>query len=120
ASHARKPVYRQALEAYRLLQGVESGKRNSIRDVISGTIIGPMEPWRRFELAVGLAAADAVSHVLGQPVTLRAITGTSSQPFASVGRIDIYWQTQTALFRHALLAKWEELAERALLCYGLA
>jgi hypothetical protein len=56
AARARQPIYRLAVEAYLLLQGLERGDPEAMNIIARTALIAPLEEWRRFELAVGLAA----------------------------------------------------------------
>jgi len=119
SARARRPVYRLAVEAYRVLQGLERGEREAMERVARSALIGPLEDWRRFELAVGLSVGEALGRAIGAPLNLHLLGSNSSGPIVTAGRFAVYWQQITPYHRPSELEP-SELATRAVLKdYGI-
>ena len=73
AARSRRPLYRLAVDAYRLLQGIERGDEAAIERVARTALIAPLEDWRRFELAVSLAVGEALASVSGETLNLHLL-----------------------------------------------
>lgn len=119
AQRARKRIYREAAAAYVSLRCIEAGMQDCLLQLIRESLVAPMEVWRRYELAVGLAACEAIALVVGRPLALKTIGTPSGQPLGVVGSLEIYWQSQTAFYNRAPLDPWEALAEEGLKTFGL-
>ncbi len=119
ASRSRRHVYRLAVEAYQVLQGLERGERAAMDRVARSAIIGPLEDWRRFELAVGLAVGEALGRAVDAPARLQILAGDSARPIVTVGKYDIYWQQITEYHSPATLEPSEVAARAALSDYGI-
>ncbi|MBL0769570.1 hypothetical protein JI743_12205 [Sphingopyxis sp. DHUNG17] len=120
SSRARRPLYRKAAEAYRLLQGLEHGNADAIERVARSALIAPLEDWRRFELAVGLGVGEALSRVDGGPLQLHLLGSDSSGPMLTAGRFAVYWQQITKYHTPAPLEPSEIAIRDALADYGIA
>lgn len=120
AARARPRIYRLAVEAYGLLQGLERGEAEAIKTVARSALIAPLEDWRRFELAVGLAVGEAVARVAGAPLRLHLLAGDSAAPIVTAGRFAIYWQQRTSFYSAPPLEKSEQKARDILAAFGLS
>jgi hypothetical protein len=119
AARSRRNVYRLAVEAYQLLQGVERGDHEAMDRVARSALIGPLEDWRRFELAVGLAVGEALGRASGAAVELHLLGSNSAGPIVSAGRYDVYWQQVTRYHSPAALEPSELATQAALRDYGI-
>lgn len=120
SARSRRPVYRLAVQAYRVLQGLERGDRNAMEAVARSALIGPLEDWRRFELAVGLAVGEALGRSIDAPLQLHLLGSDSSGPIVTAGRFAIYWQQVTPYHAPAPLEPSEVAARAALGDFGIA
>lgn len=117
ASRSRLPLYVAAAEAYRVLFKAEAGDPEALRAVLTDTLVGPTEAWRRFELAVALAAAEALGGALGARPALGLLAG-GDRLVARVGRLSVHWQSLTKAYQ-APLPEPSEVAVAAILnTYG--
>lgn len=114
SARSRRPVYRLAVEAYRLLQSLERGDHDAMQLVARSALIGPLEDWRRFELAVALAVGEALGRVTSGPLQIHLLGSPSSEPIVTAGRFAIYWQQITPYHTPPTLEP-SELAARAAL-----
>lgn len=92
AARSRRMIYRLAVAAYDLLARIESGDDEALAHILHGTLIGPLEPWRRFELAVALAIGEALASETGEETSLALMDKSTEKPIISCGRYDIFWQ----------------------------
>ncbi|MQX37617.1 hypothetical protein [Roseospira navarrensis] len=118
ASRSRRPIYTLACNAYRALQAIEAADEAAILDLLNDTLLGPLNLWQRFELAVGLGLARALSATLSTPVTL-GFLGGGREPIARVGAHEIHWQSRTDLWRAPPREYSEAIVARLLKLYGL-
>jgi hypothetical protein len=116
---SRRQLYRLAVDAYRLLQGLERGEPAAVDRVARSALIAPLEDWRRFELAVGLAVGEALARVTGGPLRLHLLGADSSGPIVTAGRFAIYWQQITRYHAPAPLEPSELAAREVLKAYGI-
>lgn len=116
---SRRKLYRLAVDAYRLLQGLERGERDAMDRVARSALIGPLEDWRRFELAVGLAVGEALARVTGGPLRLHLLASDSSGPIVTAGRFAVYWQQITRYHTPAPLEPSEVATREILKAYGI-
>jgi hypothetical protein len=91
-----------------------------LRCVLRSTLIGPLEQWRCFELAVGLGIGEALAAEMGEPMSLALIGTQAGAPVISCGRYDIFWQGSGGLFAPPVLEPSEERLEMVLSAYGMA
>ena len=94
ASRSRHSIYVLASQAYRRLQQIEGRDDAALVDLLNDSLLGPLHAWQRFELAVGLGIARALSIAQGQEIGLGFFAG-GGEPIATVGRYGIYWQART-------------------------
>lgn len=119
SSRARRPLYHKAVDAYRLLQGLERGEKDALDAVARSALIAPLEDWRRFELAVGLGIGEALARVSGGPLHLHLLGADSSGPIVTAGRFAVYWQQVTKYYTPAPLEPSELAARCALQDYEI-
>ena len=120
SARSRRPVYRLAVEAYRLLQGLERGDLTAMESVARSALIAPLEDWRRFELAVGLAVGEALGRAADAPLQLHLLGSDSAGPIVTAGRFAVYWQQITPYHAPAPLEPSEVATRAALADYGIA
>ena len=116
---SRRKLYRLAVDAYRLLQGLERGEPDALSRVARSALIAPLEDWRRFELAVGLAVGEALARVTGGALRLHLLGSDSAGPIVTAGRFAVYWQQITAHHQPAPLEPSEAKAREVLKAYGI-
>lgn len=119
AARSRRRIYRLAIAAYDILGKVEAGDEDALLCVLRSTLIGPLEQWRRFELAVGLGIGEALAEETGEPMHLALLGRTSGDPIISCGRYDIYWQGGGGLFTPPALEPSEERLQGLLAAYDM-
>lgn len=120
ASRARRGLYRKAADAYRSLLLLEAGDEVTVTALLRSTLLGPLESWRRFELAAGLAAADALAQASHAPLRLNLLVGDTRRPLAEVGRFAIFWQWQTSHYQAPPPEPSEAVTRDILDAYGLS
>ena len=118
AARSRRPVYRLAVDAYNTLKGVEEGRDEAIRAVIGSTLIGPLEVWRRLELAAAAAIGEALEAETGAPLRLNPVAGDTG-PVAECGRYAVFWQHLTKLYTPPPLEPSEARTRAILGAYGI-
>jgi hypothetical protein len=119
AARSRRLLYRQAVSAYELLHGIESGNAAAIEMVIRTTLVGPLEIWRRFELAVAMAIGEAMQEELRSSFTLSVLSDVPSRPMLSCGPFDLYWQQATAFYKKPPPEPSEARTQKILAAYGM-
>jgi hypothetical protein len=120
ASRSRRMLYHIATEAYRHLLRIESGDPESITAMLRETLLGPLEPWRRFELAVGLSAGEALAAAQGTNISLNLLIGDAKRSLVRAGDLSIFWQSRTDFYK-APEPEPSEIKERHILdAYGMS
>lgn len=119
SARSRRPLYRKAVEAYRLLQGLERGDMQAMDRVARSALIAPLEDWRRFELVVGLGVGEALARADGGPLHLHLLGSDSSGPIVTAGRFAVYWQQITKYHSPPPLEPSELATREALHDYGI-
>lgn len=119
SARSRRQVYRLAVDAYLTMQGLERGEEAAILRVAKTALLGPLEDWRRFELAVGLSVGEALARISGEPVHIRLLGSDSASPIVTTGRFAIYWQQITTHHNPAPLEPSELATRAALGDYGM-
>ncbi len=117
AARSRLPLYVAAAKAYTSLRRAEEGDADALREVIQDTLLGPTEAWRRFELAVALAASDALGKALGVVPSLGLLAG-GDRVVARIGRFAVHWQSLTSAHARPNLEVSEAATQRVLAAYG--
>jgi hypothetical protein len=120
AARARQPIYRYAVEAYLLLQGLERGDPDAMNAVARSALIAPLEEWRRFELAVGLAVGEALATACHTSLQLQLLGGDSSDPILTTGRFALYWQHRTPYYTEPEKEPSELFTHNILKAYGMS
>jgi len=120
AARSRQVIYRQAIAAYTTLTGIEAGDEAALSRVLRSTLIGPLEEWRRFELAVAAGLGEALSAELGKPLRLSILDARPGQPVLRCGRYSVFWQSGGGLYVQPALEPSELHLEVALAAYGMA
>jgi hypothetical protein len=113
-------VGRVATEAYRQLLAIESGDLSAIISMLRATLLGPLEPWRRFELAVGLALSEALATAQSKPLTLNLLIGDNRRSLARCGKFAVYWQWRTDYYDPPEPEPSEVVERRILDVYGIS
>ena len=115
---SRSRFYKLAADAYLFLIAIESGDEEKIKLILEEGLLGPADIWMRYELYVGLSAANALSSVLMQSVNLTYSFGDDGL-LATVGKYKIYWQSRTKLFVEPTFEPSELKVKRILNSLGM-
>lgn len=99
AERSRRRLYHKAADAYRALLKIEAGDPDAIVTMLKTTLLAPLEPWRRYELAVGYSLADSLARELDEETRLHFVVGDIRRPIAQAGRFNVYWQWRTDKYR---------------------
>ena len=118
ASRSRRQIYVLACHAYRALQSIEAGDADALVKLLNDTLLGPLQIWERYELAVGLAVAGALSDALSRPVAL-GFFGGGGEPISRVGGYEIHWQSRTQAYEQPLAEPSEAMTAKLFEQYGL-
>ena len=119
AARSRRTLYRLAVDAYNAFIGIEEGDDQAIRLIVNSTLVGPIESWRRFEIAVALAFGEVLEEHLQERLVLGLLAGDPSQPVLRCGPYALYWQQTTDLYHAALLEPSEASVRDILSTYGI-
>ncbi|MDE0106100.1 MAG: hypothetical protein OXN89_27285 [Bryobacterales bacterium] len=119
ASRTRRAVYGKAVSAYLTLSGVESGNKEVLRSVLARTLCGPLEMWRRLELAVALGIGTALEHQTGSEMHLSVLGNRTDAPILVCGEYELFWQGGGGLFMPSALEPSEQRVKTALAAYGM-
>lgn len=119
AARSRRMIYRLAIAAYNTLSAIEAGREDVLCEVLHSTLMGPLEPWRRFELAVGLGIGEALAAETGEKMTLAVLGKTAGAPIITCGRFAIFWQGGGGVFTAPPPEPSEKRLERLLTAYGM-
>lgn len=120
AARSRRTLYQKAAKAYEALLAVEAGNRDTITAILQRTLLAPLEPWRRFELAVALCAAEDLALAEKEKLSLNLLVGDVRKPLAQAGRFAIFWQWRTDYYSAPDAEPSEKLARTILHTYGLS
>ena len=119
AAASRKALYQLAYTAYAQLVQIERGNEAAIGNLLRRTVVSPLETWRAFEFAFGLAIGEALAERLGATLEVRGVGPSSAEPILTVGRFAIYWQSKTSHYEEPVLEPSEIISRRILAGYGL-
>ena len=119
AARSRRMIYRLAVAAYDLFARIESGDEDALANILHGTLMGPLEPWRRFEMAVALAIGEALATETGEETSLALIGKSTGTPIITCGRYDIFWQSGGGHFTQPPPEPSETRLMKMLKAYGL-
>ncbi|MGB3539117.1 MAG: hypothetical protein WBA42_13230 [Mesorhizobium sp.] len=120
AERSRRKVYHKAAKAFRALLLVEAGDPDAVTSMLKETLLAPLEPWRRYELAVAYSVAEALANVQDEQVRLGFIVGDVRIAIAQAGQFNIYWQWRTERYKAPVQEPSEEMAEAIWAAYGLS
>jgi len=120
ASRSRRQIYLHAYRAYRALEDIEAGNQDALSRLLNDTLFGPIPVWQRFELAVGLGVAQAISEALGSPIKLGFLCASNCAPMARVSSYAVYWQSRTDAYAPPVPEPSEAIAQAILTQYTLA
>ena len=119
STRSRRQIYVFAADAYKKLQLLESGDSDAIYDIMNNTVLGPLQPWQRFELAVGFGISQALAKETKKEISLAFLSGGNKEPIATVGRLSVFWQNQTGAYEKPEAEPSEALVEKIIEEYGL-
>lgn len=120
ASRSRRRLYRLAVEAYKSLLAIEAGDPDTIASMLRETLLAPLEPWRRFELAVGFSLAENIATAQNERAQINLLIGDSRREIAQIGRFSIYWQWRTDCYRPPESEPSEEVERVILDAYDIS
>ena len=120
AVRSRRRMYRLAYQAFMDLVAVEAGDLEVIGRMLQATLLGPLETWQRFELAVGLSLAEGLEQSIGEQAVLSLLRADSKEPIARIGRFAVFWQTRTHLYQEPTPEPSETIVKGILNAYGLS
>ncbi len=120
ARRSRRELYRKAYIALDLLLRVESGEPEAITTMLRNTLLAPLEPWRRYEMAVAFSLAEALASKTGAVLALRLLVGDTRRPIVLVGPYEIFWQSRTHLAGKPHPEPSERETARILEAYGMS
>ena len=120
AARSRRQIYRRAISAYRTLTAMEAGDKEALTAVLDSTLTGPLEDWRRFELAVAASVGEALSLELGVPMRLSILGSRPREPVLRCGRFSVFWQTGSGFYVPPLREPSEVRFDEILTGYGMS
>ncbi len=120
ARTSRLLLYRKAAVAFDLLRAIERLDPAAIQTLLSSTLVGPVERWRQFELALALAMAEAVANVSGKEARLRIVLPGAADVLIDVGGYALRWQRAGPTFKRPQMENWEQRVGDILSDYGLS
>lgn len=120
ARASRQVLYRKAAAAYDFLYAVERLDEMAIKDLLMRSLVGPMERWRQFELALALSMANAVAVRIGAAVALKSILPGTSDTIIDIGPYAIRWQQSGPGFAPLTFSGWEAREVEIIREYGLS
>lgn len=120
ASRSRRQIYSHAYRAYRALEDIETGNQDALSRLLNDTLFGPLPVWQRFELAVGLGIAQAISEALGSPIKLGFLYASNCAPMARISSYAVHWQSRTDAYAPPVPEPSEAIAQAILTQYTLA
>ena len=119
AAKTRRPLYKLTLRAFRLLQSLERHEEQSVRDLLSTSVIAKLAEWQKVELAAALGITNALGEAIGVAPSL-AFPIVPSAPLATVGPFRIFWQYSTKVRHEDQLDQSELMARRLVEHAGLS
>ena len=120
AERSRRRLYHNAAAAYRALLQIEAGDPDAIVTMLRETLLAPLEPWRRYELAVGYSLADSLARELEEEMRLHFVVGDIRRPIAQAGRFTVFWQWRTDEYRMPKPEPSERITLALWKSYGLS
>jgi len=119
ARSSRVRLYRLAVDAYDAMRALERREEAAIAELIGTTLVGPMERWQQFELALALAMAEAIAERIGVRPVLRELRPGPSDVQIDVGPYALRLQKPGPTFVRPSLERWEIRTAEILSDYGL-
>lgn len=119
AARSRRLIYRHAIAAFSSLTHIESGDEAELARVLQSTLLGPIEEWRRFELAVAVGIGEAISAEIGAPLRLSILDAHPRQPLLRCGRFSVYWQSGGGLYEPPVPEPSKRRVQAILAAYGM-
>jgi hypothetical protein len=119
AARSRRGMYRLAHRAFMELTAIEAGDLSVIERMLRSTLLGPLEEWQRFELAVGLGLAESLEDRLGTRAAFSVLQGESKEPIAQIGRFSIFWQSRTPFYVEPEPEPTEQVVQKIISAYGM-
>jgi hypothetical protein len=119
ASRSRRMIYRLAVAAFNTLATIEAGREDTLSDVLNSTLMGPLEQWRQFELAVGLGIGEALAAETGEHMELSVLGTKAGAPIIKCGTFAIFWQGSGGVYTAPPLEPSEVRLKSLLEAYGM-
>jgi hypothetical protein len=119
ARKSRVPLYRKAAAAYEAMRAIERGDPDTVKEILSSTLVGPMEPWQQFELFLALSMADGIGSVLGVAPAIAYLKPGAADMIIEVGGYAVRWQKAGPHYQAPILDPWEERTVEILAAYGV-
>lgn len=121
ASQSSRRLYILAARLYQLHRSIALHRLESLRDMLSSTLISPLFAWQRFELFTVLHLGLALHRLLGHRAHLHDLTGAMHGPAITVGPLSIYWGVRPpGALQPSLLPPRRQLVESMLERFGLS
>lgn len=117
ARTSRIMLYRKAVAAFDYLNAIRRLDPQALEGLLRDSLIGPMERWRQFELALALAMAQAIAARTSFEISLRSIVPGTADSIIDVGPYAIRWQQPGPGFLPPMLEPWERRAREILQGY---
>ena len=120
ASQSSRRLYILAARLYQLHRSIALHRLESLREMLSGTLVSPLFAWQRFELFTVLHLGLALHRLLGRRAHLHDLTGAMRGPAITVGPFSIYWGVRpTGALQPSMLPSRRQLLESMLERFGL-
>jgi hypothetical protein len=120
ARTSRIRLYRLAAAAYETLRAIERLDIDAVADLLRATLVGPMERWRQFELALALAMADAIGDAVGAKPRISNISPGPIDVLIDIGPYAVRWQRAGPHYLTPRPERWEHLVNDILSSYGVS
>ena len=91
ASQSSRRLYVLAARLYQLHRSIALHRLESLREMLSRTLVSPLYAWQRFELFTLLHLGLALHRLLGRRAHLHDLTGAMRGPAITVGPLSIFW-----------------------------
>ena len=120
ARSSRIRLYRLAADAYDAMRALERRDEHAVADLLRTALVGPMERWRQFELALALAMASAIADRIRVVPVLAEIRPGPIGVIIHIGPYALRWQQSGPTYDRPHLERWELRAEEILSNYGIS
>ena len=91
ASQSSRRLYVLAARLYQLHRSIALHRLESLREMLSRTLVSPLFAWQRFELFTVLHLGLALHRLIGSRAHLHDLTGAMRGPAITVGPLSIFW-----------------------------